>query len=410
VNADARAGAPDAVRVPPDPIGAFVGAPSVLASGAASGPLVGTTLAVKDVFDVAGTVTGAGNPDFAARHGAAAAHAAAVAALVAAGAAVVGRSVTDELAYSLSGTNVHHGTPRNVVAPGRVPGGSSAGSAAAVAAGLVDLGLGTDTGGSIRVPASYCGIIGWRPTHGRVDTTGVVPLARSFDTVGLLARDLDLLADAARVLAGPDDLSVGLPAGPPVGLGELMAAVAPPVRAAVVAATGDPPLAWLGVDPPSAAEAFRALQGREAWTTHGAWISAARPRFGPGVAARFEAASRVTDDEVADAEVVRAAVRAAVVQATAGGRVLVAAAAPGPAPALDEPPDAKATGRASTLQLTALAGLAGAPVVVVPRASVDGLPLGVAVIGAPGADLGLLAWVGEHLGGAVRQTSTGSRS
>jgi amidase len=410
VTPDAGAATPRAVRVPPDPVGAFVGAPSVLATGAASGPLAGRTLAVKDVFDVAGTVTGAGNPDFAASRGPAAAHAAAVAALVDAGATVVGRTVTDELAYSLSGTNVHHGTPRNVAAPGRVPGGSSAGSAAAVAAGLVDLGLGTDTGGSIRVPASYCGIAGWRPTHGRVDTSGAVPLAPSFDTVGLLARDLRLLARAARVLAGADDPSVEAPTGPAAALGELMAVVAPPVRAAVVGAVGDPPLAWLGVDPTSAAAAFRALQGREAWRTHGPWITGARPRFGPGVAARFDAASRVTDDEVADAEVVRAAVRAAMVQATAGGRVLVAPAAPGPAPALDERAVAKAAGRSLTLQLTALAGLAGAPVVVVPRASVDGLPLGVAVMGAPGADLGLLAWVGEHLGGAGDQTSTGSRS
>jgi amidase len=385
------------VTIPDDRVGAFVDPPALLAPGAGSGALAGTTLAVKDVFDVAGTVTAAGNPDFASTRVPATAHAAAVASLVGAGASVVGRTITDELAYSLSGTNVHHGTPRNVAAPGRVPGGSSAGSAAAVAAALVDLGLGTDTGGSIRVPASYCGIVGWRPTHGRVDASGVVPLAPSFDTVGLLARDLELLARAARVLAGADEASVVAPAGAPAALGELAALVPPPVRAAILAGASDPPLTWLGVDPATAAAAFRALQGREAWTAHGAWITETRPRFGPGVAARFEAASRVTDDKVADAEVVRAAVRAAVVRATAGGRVLVAPAAPGPAPVLDERADAKATGRALTLQLTALAGLAGAPVVVVPCASVHGLPLGIAAMGAPGTDLGLLSWVGEHL-------------
>ncbi len=189
------------VAIPVDTVGAFVGAPSELVAGAPGGPLDGVRLAVKDMFDVAGTVTGAGNPTFAAGRAPATTSATAVQRLVAAGATVVGKTITDELAYSLSGTNVHFGTPRNVRAPGHVPGGSSAGSAAAVAAGLVELALGTDTGGSIRVPASYCGIFGWRPTHGAVDIAGVLPLAPSFDTVGLLAADPTVLARRRRCAA-----------------------------------------------------------------------------------------------------------------------------------------------------------------------------------------------------------------
>src|SRR5262249_6280736 len=158
--------------------------------GAATGPLAGVTLAVKDVIDVAGVVTTACVPEFAAVHEPAAESAAAVRTLTDAGATVVGKTVTDQLAYSLSGTTMPSGPPVNMRAPGHVTGGSSAGSAAAVAAGLVALAFGTDTGGSIRVPSSYCGIVGWRPTHGRVDATGIVHLARSFDTVGLLARNL----------------------------------------------------------------------------------------------------------------------------------------------------------------------------------------------------------------------------
>jgi Asp-tRNA(Asn)/Glu-tRNA(Gln) amidotransferase A subunit family amidase len=189
------------VMAPNDTVGAFVGAPTVLARGQAGGPLDGERLAVKDLFDIAGTVTGAGSPAFAAAGAAAATSASAVERLVAAGATVVGRTVTDELAYSLTGTNVHFGTPHNVRAPNRVPGGSSAGSAAAVAAGIAELGLGTDTGGSIRVPASYCGLLGWRSTHGSVPMDGIVPLAPSFDTVGLLADDAGtLLAGAGALL------------------------------------------------------------------------------------------------------------------------------------------------------------------------------------------------------------------
>ncbi|MEO5901638.1 MAG: amidase family protein, partial [Ilumatobacteraceae bacterium] len=190
------------IDLPTDTVGAFVGPPALLAPGVAGGPLDGCRLAVKDLFDVVATVTGAGNPAFAETRAPATANAPAVQRLVNAGATVVGKTITDELAWSLAGTNVHYGMPRNVAAPGRVPGGSSAGSAAAVAAGLADLALGTDTGGSVRIPASYCGIFGWRPTHGSVPSDGVVPLAPSFDVVGLFARRIGLLMIGAQALLG----------------------------------------------------------------------------------------------------------------------------------------------------------------------------------------------------------------
>jgi amidase len=382
-----------------DTVGAFVGQPAVLAGGAAEGPLAGVSLAVKDVFDVAGTVTGAGNPTFANGRGVAARHADAVDRLVSAGATVVGKTVTDELAYSLSGTNVHHGSPRNVAAPGRITGGSSAGSAAAVAAGLCDLALGTDTGGSIRVPASYCGIIGWRPTHGAVGAAGIVHLARSFDTVGLLAQDMALLEIAAEVLLDGTDEAPS-PVTGAVAATELMELVDGDARASVEAATAswgatvDP----LGVDLAAAVDAFGVLQGREAWIEHGAWITEVHPTMGPGITARFEVASRVTDDEVAAAEVVRQRIRHLVAEATQDGRVIVGPAAASAAPLLDEPRDRRDAIRAATLRLTCLAGLAGAPVVVVPVADDGGLPLGVAVLGSPGSDRSLIRWTGERLG------------
>ncbi|MCU1345287.1 MAG: Amidase, partial [Acidimicrobiia bacterium] len=344
---------------PVDTVGAFVGLPAVLAKGPAGAALSGVTLAVKDVFDVAGTVTGAGNPTFAQGREPAAAHAGAVQQLVAAGATVIGKTVTDELAYSLQGTNVHFGTPRNVAAPGRIPGGSSAGSAAAVAAGLCDLGLGTDTGGSVRVPASYCGIVGWRPTHGAVCSTGVVHLSRSFDTVGLMARSLTLLRAAADVLL-TDAASVPEAVGSVAVVSELLDLVDPEVGDAITAAAAPwaPAALVLGIDLVAAAQAFRVLQGREAWIEHGAWISSVHPAMGPGINERFAAAARITDEQVADAQMVRAEVRQAVNAATAAGQVLVGPAAAGPAPPIDEPMDRRATTRARTLQLTCLAGLA----------------------------------------------------
>jgi amidase len=183
-----------------DPYNAFCRHTRVTLSGAPNGPLHGLTMAVKDVFDIAGHRTGNGNPVWLETHAPAERTASAVERLLAAGASMVGKTHTDEMAYSLNGENVHYGTPTNPNAPGRIPGGSSSGSAAAVAGGLVDFALGTDCGGSVRLPASYCGIYGIRTTHGLVLADGVVDLAASFDTVGWFARDPQMLRKVADVL------------------------------------------------------------------------------------------------------------------------------------------------------------------------------------------------------------------
>lgn len=381
------------VEVPGDPVGAFVGEPSLLAEGETGGPLAGVRVAVKDAFDVAGTVTGAGNPTFGAGRAPASAHAAAVQRLVDAGASVVGKAVMDELAYSLAGSNVHFGAPVNTAAPGHLAGGSSSGSAAAVAAKLVELGLGTDTGGSIRVPASNCGLYGWRPTHGAVDITGVVPLAPSFDTVALLAADPTVLRAAAEALLEP-----ATPVDPAnsrqhrvVGWGEAFDAVRADVRAAVGVAVPGLDEVTTGLDLLAAAEAFRVLQAREAWAAHGDWIRSAHPAFAPDVAARFEAASQVTDDQVAAARAVQAEVVAALDSALGDGTVLVLPAAGGPAPAVGASSEELQAFRLATMALTSPIGLAGLPVVVTPGPMVGGVPIGVALVGRRGSDRDLLA-------------------
>ncbi|MEO6123820.1 MAG: amidase [Ilumatobacteraceae bacterium] len=387
-----------------DVVHAFVAEPAVLIEGQSGRPLTGTTLAVKDLFDVVGTITGGGNPRFAAGQVIARKNAAAVELLTAAGATVVGKTITDELAYSLSGTNVHYGTPVNVAAPGRVPGGSSAGSAAAVAAGLVDLALGTDTGGSVRVPASYCGIIGWRPTHGAIDIAGVVPLAPSFDTVGVFARRIDLLATAAAILLGDADPSGDLEPSGAIGHASMRvvaetradstAGVAAEVDRVAAVLGADPRPLVLGVDLATAMAAFRTLQGWEAWQAHGGWITAqythGGPGFGRGIAGRFESAARVTAADVAQADEIRADVLAAVLAATADETILIMPAAAGSAPTPEHDPSAHEAQRMRTLRLTCIAGLSGAPAVVIPVAADEGLPLGIALVGAPGSDRRLL--------------------
>src|SRR5947199_6802555 len=154
-----------------------------------SGMLDGLCFAVKDLIDVAGWKTGCGNPTWRDSHPPAMAHAVCVEQLLRAGARCVGKTICDELAFSLLGENHFYGTPLNARAPDRVPGGSSSGSASAVAAGLCDTALGTDTGGSVRVPASFCGLYGIRPTHGRIDMSGVMPQAPRTGTTRWFARD-----------------------------------------------------------------------------------------------------------------------------------------------------------------------------------------------------------------------------
>ncbi len=373
--------------------------PRLLAPGRPGGPLSGVTLAVKDVIDVAGIPTGAGNPAFLDDASPAPRHADAVTRLRDAGADVIGKAHTDELAFSLSGTNAHYGTPRNPGAPGRIPGGSSSGSASAVAGGVAEIALGTDTAGSIRVPASYCGVWGLRPTHGRVPLDGVLPLAPSFDTCGLLAASGELLERAGRCLLGPEP-STSTPPTALVLATDLLAAADPDVAAAVAAAA-ERLAADLGV-PLSRTElaaalldgwlgAFRGRQFVEAWRAHGAWIEARRPPLGPGVGARF-ATARMTPSSAAEAagpagDEVRGALDR--VLPPGGALVLPAAATVAPVPDLDAA--AKEALRSGTARLTAIAGLAGAPAVSLPLAVVDGRPVGVSLLARPGADERLLA-------------------
>ena len=160
----------------------------------------GLTAVVKDMYDIAGTRTGGGNPEWLEKQQPAARNAAVVEQILAAGATITGKTICDEFFYSIAGVNAHYGTPTNLRAPGRIPGGSSSGSAAACGANACDFALGSDTGGSIRIPASLNGLYGLRPTHGRIDLAGAMAMAPSFDTAGWLANAPGILHRVGMVL------------------------------------------------------------------------------------------------------------------------------------------------------------------------------------------------------------------
>jgi len=393
-------------------LGALRVGPDALADGASSGPLAGTATVVKDLFEVAGQRAGAGNPDWLADARVADRHSWAVQRWVDAGATVAGISHSDELAFSLSGTNVHYGTPLNPVAHDRIPGGSSSGSVSAVAAGLVDYALATDTGGSTRVPASYCGVFGIRPTHGRIPLDGVVGLAPRFDTVGVLARTGAALRRSAGVLLEPS--AGAAPSGPvsAIVVADDVLGLADTATAAAVAAAAERIAEHLRIGfghgelagPERLAEwkgAFMARQLADIWATHGGWVVRRDPAFGPGVAARMADARAADPGRGALADVAGAQVRAALDATIPTRGVLAFATAFGPAPLLDLDPAQKGLLRGQTIGMTCIAGLGGLPAVSVPLAEVDGLPVGLCLVGRPGDDellLDLAARADELIG------------
>jgi amidase len=296
-------------------LGAFCDDRPVHIEGLSGGVLSGLDFGAKDVFDIAGFPNSAGNPDWLRTHPPAIATASAVQRLIEAGATLSGKTHTDELTYSLNGENHHYGTPVNANAPGRIPGGSSSGSASAVAGGLTAFALGTDTGGSVRLPASNCGIYGFRPTHGRVSNDGVVPLAPSFDTVGWFARDAATLARVGEVLLDEEAGNVGplslLLAADAFGL--VFEEMRPALESAadIVGATLGVPrkVNLYGGASEEWMMAFRVIQGAEVWSCHGAWILRHAPEFGPGIRERFEWAASIDPEIIPPARAVREQVR-----------------------------------------------------------------------------------------------------
>jgi len=367
--------------------------------GACDGPLRGAGFAVKDVFDIAGRVCCCGNPDWLATHAPAERTAAAVQKLLAAGATLVGMTVTEELVMGLTGENPFYGTPVNVAAPGRVAGGSSSGSAAAVAAGLADFALGTDTGGSVRVPASFCGVYGLRATHGRIPLDGVMPFAPSLDAVGWFAREAGLLRRVGAVLLGsgepgaPRKLSELLVASDAFGVvdGGLAEALMPAVRraSALFASTRTIELAGAaGLEDWSRLIAvYREYEG---WRSHRDWIERYQPILSKLGTSRMKSGAGITRDDVDRADRARRGVRERLAGLLAEGTVIAVPAAPGLAPLREGGDEAawRVVGRNG--RINAAAALAGLPQISLPLARVDGAPIGLGLIGRAGDDETLL--------------------
>jgi amidase len=386
-----------------DRLKAFCRYEEVALEGIPTGPLCGSNFAVKDVFDIAGYRTGNGHPRWLETHPPAERTASAVERLLAAGARLVGKTYCDEMTYSINGENVHYGTPVNPRAPGRIPGGSSSGSASAVSGGLVDFALGTDCGGSVRIPASYCGIYGIRTSHGLVPADGVVPLAKSFDTVGWFARTASLMQRVGRVLLPPAKpfvpkrLVIATDAFAALD-SEICAALAPAIETLTALITKTDRVNVYTGDSAEWSATFRVLQGAEIHAQHGAWVDRYRPEFGPGIRERFAWTATISSAEVAIALPRREAVARYLNSLLEEDAILCLPTAPGIAPKLNTPPAELEVFRGRAFALLSIAGLARLPQISLPLSTFDGCPLGLSILGPRDSDQGMLDWAAVHFG------------
>lgn len=376
----------------------------------AGSALNGVRLAVKDVFQIQGLRCGAGNPAWLAQQSAATQTAPVVQWLLDAGAQWVGKTLTDELTYSLAGSNAHYGTPRNPAAEQRLPGGSSSGSVVAVAAGYADLALGTDCGGSVRLPASYCGIWGIRPSHGRVAAQGCFTLAHSFDTIGWFAADAATLGLALEQLLHTQVPAAPLPGAQLLVCEDGLDMLDIPVRETFEQwlSLAELPVRWVPggtLAMEEWAEALRVLQAAEIWQQHGAWVTGAAPAFGADIASRFQLAATITQAQVASATAIRAQAQQQLSASLSGGGFLLMPPVPGPAPLLDAPAEQVQSTRARSQRLLCMAGLAGLPQVVLPWTRIEGAPVGLSLIGPRFADEQVMSLASQlHL--SVQSTSS----
>ena len=382
---------------PADTCNAFVPGEMITVAPNREGKLSSLTFAVKELYDVKGFVTGAGNPRWKNTHPVAQTTAPAVEMLLNEGATLLGKTISDEMAFSLDGENAHYGTPLNTRCPSRIPGGSSSGSAAAVAGGLVDFALGTDTAGSMRIPASYCGIYGFRPTHGAISLQGVHPMAPSFDAAGWFARTPEMLARVGSVLLGSEipefkvnrfviardlfdtkDASVASKYAAFIQkLSELRVEI-------VEAELGKPDFAtWI--------DTLRNIQWWELNQAHGAWISRNLDAFGAEIRGRLEKIASVTRSEMEEKRLLREQLIGQIESIVSPGTIIVFPTAPGIAPLKGRPIDEARASRVNTLRHTCIAAVAGLPQVSMPLIEQGGCPLGISFLGARGQDGQLLA-------------------
>lgn len=368
--------------------------------GAQHGFLQDLNFGIKDVFDIKGYPTSFGSPDWLNSHPIPIKTTPIVEQLLNEGAKLVGKTHTDELTYSILGMNAHYGTPLNPLTPNRVPGGSSSGSAVAVAGNLVDFAIGTDTGGSVRAPASFCGLFGIRPTHAKISLEHARPLAKSFDTLGWFARDSQTLYKIGQVLFNetPKDLPDYQFVIPQQALEILPESLKIEfIKKVESLFSGQIKIEnFKDMHLSSWAEVFRIIQAKEIWEEHGDWAKNYLDHFGPGIKQRFLIASEVSEPTAIKARNDREQIQIFLNSILTNNQVLIVPTVANLAPLLNSKQEELELFRKSSFQLLCMAGLGGLPQISIPAILIDGCGFGISVIGAKNSDIQLLDFVRKY--------------
>ncbi len=366
------------------------------AAGPLRGPLHGIPVAIKDNIDVAGMPTTVGSAHFVGHMPPGDAYC--VARLRAAGAIILGKAVTHEFAYGSTGDRTVQGPVRNPWRITQMSGGSSAGSAVAVAAGMVPVALGTDTGGSVRIPSALCNLVGFKPSHGRVSAQGVFPLAPSIEDVGVLARSAEDCRVVMEVMAGDVGTAPQCPAMPRVlWVQNAPFAMDDAAVTGVVRAYAEQLFGALGNGDAVNAQAIAlqtvlaAIQKSEAYETHAERIEQAPEQFDPEVLERLQVSREVRGWELVRARKTREGLLREFEAIFEHTDVLALPTVAITAPALNQRLVAGAGVRETLLGLTSPWNALGLPAISLPAGFIDGLPVGLQLVAGPGKDAALLA-------------------
>ena len=371
--------------------------PEVEVNHAETGPLAGLTLAVKDIFQVAGYPNGWGQPTRLAEAEPDKETQPVVQKMLDAGISIEGKSQCEELCFSLTGINKHYGAPVNGAAPDRVTGGSSSGSVSLISNGVVDVATGSDTGGSVRAPAAYCGLVGLRTTHGRVSLERTMPLAPSFDCFGWFAKDVETYAKVGDVVLDDDEDDTPLTrliASPDLDallLGDEDYIAHAKAAERVEKYFGDErEFSALPFDLDKAYWTFRKCQAYDAWQALGPWITSRKPDLGPDIKNRFAFGESLTKEEFEQSSGDRLDMRVKLKKWIGRDGLLVLPTVPSCAPLKSESEETLQAFREQALMLLCLSGNSGLPQITLPLAEVYGAPLGLSLIGPRGSDKRLI--------------------
>ena len=349
------------------------------------GLLSNLNFVLKDMCDVKNFKTSCGNPDFFKKCDFAKDYAPFLKDLLNEGPVLKGITVCDEFFYSLIGENGHYGTPTNLNAPSCVPGGSSSGSAAALTTDLYDFSIGSDTGGSVRIPASFCGLIGIRPTHNRINTIGVYPMAPSFDTVGWFANDKEIFQKVGNVLLKNIERS---------NVNFKQYVVAEDLLELCDAEVQSNFNNYINVNIPNInktrlstntkaiiADNFRILQGAEVKENIIPWIEKNKPNISPEIRSRIDMASKITDIEVNRALIFRKTLIDEIEKSLPEGTIAVFPTSPFSAPKSGQDDESLGSFRKRLMELTSIAGMTSRPQITIPRLKDESGPVGISLLG-----------------------------